>query len=226
MTFSPSGGDWKGRLADLFGSRRNFIVIAHRARSDGKIFLNDLCGASGRWDGIARCITGALFLSHDMRRDTSFHALLLGPEDPPKLLTVSGSAVKYLNPDERASSALMKKCLGEPLEKEMGAWIEPSPGITITRIDLEGIMDVLGSSIVVLDEKGRDMEALLEDLPGSWSGPGPIFLLSDDQDPTEDERALIDGTAAGMFSVGPRVLHSYQTIIIIHSLLDRGGEQW
>ncbi|MBN1540398.1 MAG: tRNA (pseudouridine(54)-N(1))-methyltransferase TrmY, partial [Candidatus Thermoplasmatota archaeon] len=90
-------------------SKRNYLMIAHRARSDDNIHLNDLCGASGRWDGVVRAITSALFLSHSMRRDTAVHILLLGPDDPPKLLSVQGESVRYLNPDERASAALMKK---------------------------------------------------------------------------------------------------------------------
>lgn len=219
----PSGGDLKSRLMDLFSSSRNFIIIAHRARSDGEIFLNDLCGASGRWDGIARCITAALFLSHEMRRDTSVHILLLGPGDPPKLLSVNGLEVKYLNPDERASSALMKKCLGEPLGKEIGASIKPSPGISLTRIDLEGLLKVLRDSILVLDENGDDIGSISGSLPGKEKNTGAVLLLSDDQDLTKEEMKMIDAAGAGRFSLGPRVLHSYQAIIIVHNILDRGG---
>ena len=130
----------------MSSSKRNFIVVAHRARSDGEIHINDLCGASGRWDGVARSITSALFLSHDMRRDTSIHILLMGPDDPPKLLSIDGSSVKYLNPDERACSALMKKCLKERLPEIMGSVIRPSPGISISRASLDEVLkSVLGT---------------------------------------------------------------------------------
>jgi len=133
----------------LNASRRNFTIIAHRARSDGNIHLNDLCGASGRWDGISRAITASLFLSHDMRRDTSVHILLLGPDDPPKLLSLNGSDIRYLNPDERASSALMKKCLKWELGHKNGMQIYPSPGIILTRADLADVIHSMSGNIVM-----------------------------------------------------------------------------
>ena len=201
-------------------SKRNFIVIAHRARSDGNIHLNDLCGASGRWDGVARSITSALFLSHDMRRDTSIHILLLGPDDPPKLLTVNGGSVKYLNPDERASSALMKKCLKEYLPQRSGYSITPSPGITITRTSLNDVLETLNGKVFNLHEDGIPMN----DPSMVNVREGPItFVLSDDMDLTEEEDKLIREGCLRTISIGPTILHTHMTISIIHHFLDMAG---
>ena len=198
-------------------SKRNFLMIAHRARSDGKIHLNDLCGISGRWDGVARSITSALFLSHDMRRDTSIHILLLGPEDPPKLLSLNGAFIKYLNPDERASSALMKKCLKEELPPTHGSMIRPSPGVTITRSSLEEIINTLTGPIYYLHENGIPAEQQL----GSFSGGKPInFILSDDMDLEENEESIIGEESTKTISLGPVILHTHMAIVVIHHLLD------
>jgi tRNA (pseudouridine54-N1)-methyltransferase len=201
----------------LNSSKRNFVVVAHRARSDGKIHLNDLCGASGRWDGIARAITSALFLSHDMRRDTSIHILLQGPDDPPKLLSIDGSSVKYLNLDERACSALMKKCLKEWLPDAAGSIIRPSPGISITRASLENILGKVDGELVNLHEDGR----LIKNASGPpFEGDRITFLMSDDMNLTAEEALLVNERSDLSISLGPKILHTHMAIIIVHHLLD------
>jgi len=202
----------------LVASKRNFLMIAHRARSDGSLQLNDLCGASGRWDAVARAITSALFLSHDMRRDTSIHILLLGPEDPPKLLSIIGGIVKYLNPDERASSALMRKCLSESLPDPPGSVIHPSPGIFVARADLELVLGSFKGTIIEMHETGPELE--IADIPNFPEGP-VIFVLSDDQELKEEEAETISMKAASRFKVGDTVLHSHMVITIVHFLLDK-----
>ncbi|MBN1390126.1 MAG: tRNA (pseudouridine(54)-N(1))-methyltransferase TrmY [Candidatus Thermoplasmatota archaeon] len=204
----------------LSTSSRNYLMIAHRARSDDRIPLNDLCGASGRWDGVSRAITSALFLSHSMRRDTTIHILLLGPEDPPKLLSVNGERVKYLNPDERAGTALMKKCLSCSLSQERGAVVFPSPGITLARAGLEDIIESFQGGLMEMDEKGIE---LTPDLAGSLRGRPMMFILSDDQNLTNEEASIMERRPGQRFRVGDKVLHTHMAITIVHYLLDRAG---
>ncbi len=200
--------------------RRNFLVIAHRARSDSSFSLNDLCGAAGRWDGIARCITAALHLSHDMRRDTAVHILLLGPEDPPKVVSVLGSEVRFLNPDERATAALMRKCLDRSVH-EGDDPIKTSPGIYVTRIGLEGFLRAFAGPFILLDEEGADVFADPNFIAALSKKERWLMLLSDDQDLTVEEEELISGFCPVGISVSPMVLHSYQAIILAHSIADR-----
>jgi tRNA (pseudouridine54-N1)-methyltransferase len=201
----------------LSTSKRNFIVVAHRARSDGGININDLCGASGRWDGIARCITSALFLSHDMRRDTSIHILLLGPDDPAKVLSINGNKVKYLNPDERASSALMGKCLKEPLGKETDDMINPSPGISIIRSGLSDILRSLSGPLIYLNEGGSDPGQIIHDIKGGFN---IYFIASDDKDLSEIEYDMVAEKADHQMRLGEKILHTHMAITITHYLLD------
>ncbi len=200
-------------------SKRNFIVIAHRAVSNGNIQLNDLCGASGRWDGIARSITASLFLSHDMRRDTCIHILLLGPGDPPKVLTIEGLNVKYLNPDERACSALMKKNLSITIGEEMDRTVKTSPGIYITRGRLGSLLDRINGSIYLMKEGGLDAG---EVLGGKSDQEREYFILSDDREFEDDELKIIRKKATTELSVGPLPLHTYQTIVLVNNILDIG----
>lgn len=201
-------------------SKRNFIVIAHRAVSNGNIHLNDLCGASGRWDGIARNISASLFLSHAMRRDTSIHIILLGPGDPPKILTIEGLNVKYLNPDERACSALMKKNLSIFIGEEMDRTVKTSPGIYITRGGLGSLLDRINGRIYLMNEGGSDAG---EDLRGKLDQDRDYFILSDDKEFEEDELKIIRKKAATELSVGPLPLHTYQTIVLVNNILDMRG---
>jgi len=206
-------------LGEVLGaSKRNFIIVAHRARSDHLIQLNDLCGASGRWDGIARSMNAALHLSHDMRRDTSVHILLLGPDDPPKLLTLNGEKVRYLNPDERASSALMRKCLKDHLGVEAGSMAAPSPGVTLARVDLEGLLSALPGPLVELREDGDEPGSVIEGVIGSEQ---IFFLLSDDLDLTGEESETVSKRLARRMSLGHLSLHSNMAITIVHYLIDK-----
>jgi tRNA (pseudouridine54-N1)-methyltransferase len=198
-------------------SKKNFIIIAHRAVSDGSINLKDLCGASGRWDGIARSITSTLFLSHDMRRDTSLHVLLMGPGDPPKILSIDGGRVKYLNPDERACSALMKKNLGIKIGEQTGRSVLTSPGIRITRGDLSTLLSRLGGKSILLNEGGIPLrESGIE----RYMNERVNFILSDDQEFRESELEIISNSCNLEVSLGPLSLHSYQAIIVIHHYFD------
>jgi tRNA (pseudouridine54-N1)-methyltransferase len=207
---------------DPFNSlEKNFIVIAHRARSDQHIDLKDLCGASGRWDGIARAITSSLFLSHDMRRDTSIHVILLGPDDPPKVLSILGSEVKYLNPDERACSALMRKVLGIKIGEETGITRRVSPGIFMTRGGLDVVLERISGRKVLLKE---DSPFYNEDENRFQRNDDRLyFFLSDDREFSEEEVESLLKDTDSTFSVGPLSLHTYQVITIIHHFLDIGS---
>ncbi|MEA3559740.1 MAG: hypothetical protein U9R75_10855 [Candidatus Thermoplasmatota archaeon] len=217
---TPSREDGLDPLRSVLNrSRRNLTVIAHRARSDGNIQLKDLCGASGRWDGISRLITASLFLSHDMRRDTSVHVLLLGPDDPPKLLTVSGKDVCHLNPDERASSALMRKCLKCELGSKHGMQINPSPGIILTRADLRDVMCSMSGQVIMMDVNGQSFDPKGFFRENGDEG-GSHFILSDDRDLEPKEVELIRKRSDISMNVGKVELHSNQVITIIHFLLD------
>ena len=83
--------------------RRAFVVVLHRANTDGDFKLEDLPGSGGRVDIFCRVLNAALLLSHGIRKDTLVYGVLLGPPSPPVSIKVLGDSVKYLNPDERST---------------------------------------------------------------------------------------------------------------------------
>ncbi len=212
--------DKKG-LIELEISEVNFVIIGHRAETSPDFPLNDLCGAAGRWDGLARCINTALLLSHEIRKDTNIHMILLGGKDPPKILTVSGRDVKYLNPDERSTAALMKKALNLPLSPALRRPLCPTPGLYISRGGLDEFIDGMVGRAFLLDEHGDDIhDAEVIDMI-SRGGPHLFFFLSDDMDLSVEERDSIMKGVHGAISVGPRVLQAHQAVAVLNNTLDR-----
>jgi len=199
-------------------SSRNFILIAHRARTSPDFPLDDPCGAGGRWDAVARCVNSALFLSHNLRRDTSIHIILLGPPEPPKTLTVNGGRVKYLNPDERSTVALLGKALSIGSEV-LGNYRWVTPGIYIKKGGLDTVLNSIQGRLFLLDEKGKDirsMEGSIKD-----KSERSYFLLSDDMNPSDRETETILSHMMGMISLGPKIIHSHHAITLVHNTLDR-----
>lgn len=210
----------KGSI-ELETSEINFVIIGHRAETSPDFPLNDLCGAAGRWDGLARCINTALLLSHKIRKDTNIHLILLGGKDPPKILSVSGHDVRYLNPDERSTAALMKKALNLPLSPSLRRPLCPSPGLNISRGGLDEFIDGMEGRAFLLDEHGEDIhdnevaDLLLK------GGPPLFFFLSDDMDLSVEERGSVMKAVHGTISVGPRVLQAHQVVAVLNNILDR-----
>jgi len=120
---------------------KRFIIIGHRASTDGSFNLNDLCGSAGRLDVLIRCIGAALLLSNDIRRDVEIYLLLLGKPRPPICISVSGATVRYLNPDERSTGALLRNALLKGDIPEDG-FLESSPGIGIGSMGLAAVLDL------------------------------------------------------------------------------------
>lgn len=211
---------------------RNFIIVGHRAVTDSKFSLNDLPGGGGRMDIIARCISAAFLLSHGMRKDIEAAVVLLGPGDPPKTVRFIGSELKYLNPDERSTSALIRNAIvkhsmakpepdSEPTESSdaLPNEINSSPGIYISGNGLPALLDHYSakSTLVYLKESATDIsKTKIATVDGNLT-----FVLSDDKDFTADEEKLINDYSKAEVSIGPEIIHTDHCIILVHNFLDR-----
>ena len=184
--------------------KRNFVIIGHRAHTAADWKLDDLCGGAGRLDVLVRCVTAALWKSHGIRRDTDVWLLLTGPPNPPITVHLSGEKIRYLNPDERSTAALIRNGLIK-FKRENGP-METSPGITMERIGLSGVLKKLPNP-VLLSENGKDE---IEE--------AKTFILGDDKDPTEEEMENLCGLPK--ISLGKESLLSSACITLIHHLLD------
>ena len=192
---------------------RRFVVVGHKATSSGNFKLEDMAGGAGRLDILIRCINSAFFLSHSIRKDVEIYLVVLGGEDAPKTIRIVGSEVKYLNPDERSTGALIRNALMMDVEdREMRS----SPGIYISRDSFYDVINRLSarSKIVYLRENGVDVQKaeFSEDV---------TFVLSDNQDLTSREDDTLCSLNPAICSLGPYSYHADHCIVIINNELDR-----
>jgi tRNA (pseudouridine54-N1)-methyltransferase len=197
---------------------RRFLLLAHKVPPSGAFTLNDLAGGAGRMDEVARAVSTAFTLSNDLRRDTEVTVLFVA-EPPPaaRRIDVVGARVRYLNPDERSTAALLKNALVRSVG--FPAPFESSPGLTVAAVDPEAALGAFLArpGAVWLTEDGSPLT--------DWSAPvGEIAaVVSDPYDPTAEEAARLRESGIPRLSVGPRSLRTSQVIDLVHAELDRRG---
>lgn len=194
---------------------RRFLILAHRVPTDGHFTLNDLAGGAGRMDEIARVVSTAFTLSNDLRRDTEV-AILFVANPPPKARRIDllGARLRYLNPDERSTAALLKNALVRSVEFPRP--FESSPGLIVTANDPAADLGAFLAlpNPVWLSEDGRPIE--------EWASPeGHIAaVVSDPYGPTPDEVERLSKAGVTRVSVGPRSLRTSQVVDVVHHELD------
>ncbi len=120
---------------------------------------------AGRLDVVVECVVAGLFLSHGIRRDTVFHAVLNGPPTPPVHITVDGSRLYDVRTDQETWTTILRKTLSG----------KPHPGITATKTSFEQLIKEKAEAnhnICVLEEGGKDIRDVT-------IGPDPVFVLGD-----------------------------------------------
>jgi tRNA (pseudouridine54-N1)-methyltransferase len=174
--------------------------------------LDDLCGSTGRLDILLRCVNSAFFLSHAIRKDVEIALMLLGEPNPPKTVRIDGSEVKYLNPDERSTAALIRNALLQKGEGERKC----SPGIYVSERNYGEVLSNISkeSKIYYLKEDG-------EDIRDAEFGPDCTFVLGDDQDLTPEEEEILMDYEPKKVSLGPISYHADHCITLVNNELDR-----
>lgn len=194
---------------------RRFLLLTHKAPANGAFTLNDLAGGGGRIDEVARCVSTAFTLSNDLRRDTELTILFRGPRPPGgRRVHLIGHRLRFLNPDERSTAALVKNALVRALSAERD--LESSPGLVVGPAEpleeLRRFVAVPGA--LWLTEGGLPLR--------SWAGPPEGFaaVLSDPFDPADDELEVLRASGIPALSLGPRSLRSSQCIDVLHNEFD------
>ncbi len=194
---------------------RRFLILAHRVPPRGEFTLNDLAGGAGRMDEVARAVSTAFTLSNDLRRDTEV-TVLFAAEPPPvaRRIDLVGARLKFLNPDERSTAALLKNALVRSADHPRE--FESSPGLRVGASDpgrdLRTFLGHPGAAWLV--EDGRPIAA--------WSPPGGEWsvVVSDPYDPTPAESGIAAELGVPRLSVGPRALRTSQVIDAVHREFD------
>ncbi|MCA1818492.1 MAG: tRNA (pseudouridine(54)-N(1))-methyltransferase TrmY [Halobacteriales archaeon] len=193
---------------------RRFVTVSHTADPSGGWHLNDLAAGAGRVDLLARNIQSAFFLSHGLREDVEFYAVLAASPVRQKTVRIEGAKIQMLHPDERSTAARLQQAL--QVAWSVPDWKEVQRGLSVARFGLEELMaDLKGKGApVLLDPDGAPVE--------SWTPPAdPILLLSDHVPFTKAEYAFLDGLGAERVSLGPHWYHGNHAIAVAQWWMDR-----
>ena len=192
---------------------RQFIVLGHNAPTTPEFSLDDLSGA-GRLDVLCRCVGAAVFLSHGIRDSVRVHLVL----SDAYTLRFDSDTLRRLYPDERTTAARIRDAL-EQREDAIGHMpAKVSAGMDLYRLGFEATVDNVADdgTLVQLHAEGTP-------LPEASPPDDPIFVLSDHEDFTDSEAALLADRADQRLRVGPETLHADQTITVAHNWLDTAG---
>ena len=125
---------------------REFILFSRLGKTDAAFSsLHD----AGRLDIVHECIVASLFLSHGLRRNVLFHAVLNGPPNPPLHIEINGANLYDVRTDMDTWQRILKKVISG----------KPHPGITTSKTSFEALLKAKAetSSIYVLEEGGKDI---------------------------------------------------------------------
>ncbi|HUT27673.1 MAG TPA: tRNA (pseudouridine(54)-N(1))-methyltransferase TrmY [Methanomassiliicoccales archaeon] len=191
---------------------RRFIVIGHKASTAADFKLDDLAGGAGRLDVLLRCVNSAFFLSHDLRKDVEVILILQGPPTPTRTIRLVGSELRYLNPDERSTGALIRNALMKDTISEERS----TPGIYVSSRSFQDVLGLMEqeTELVYLKEDGQDIR--LAEIPENVT-----FVLSDHMDLTPDEESLLLQYQPKVLKLGPVSYHADHCITIVNNELDR-----
>jgi tRNA (pseudouridine54-N1)-methyltransferase len=140
---------------------REFILYSRLGRTDAKWKnLHD----AGRLDIVYECAVASLFLSHAIRKDVVFHAVLNGPPSPPVHLKVDGLTLHDVRTDQQTWTNILKKVLAG----------KNHPGVSTEKLSFEALLreKAQNAQIYVLEEGGKDIFEI-------EIGENPVFILGD-----------------------------------------------
>ncbi|MEM3578295.1 MAG: tRNA (pseudouridine(54)-N(1))-methyltransferase TrmY [Candidatus Bathyarchaeia archaeon] len=140
-----------------------FILYSRLGRTDANwANLHD----AGRLDIVYECIVASLFLSHGIRRNVVFHAVLSGPPNPPLHLKVDGASLHDVRTDQETWKHILKKVLSG----------KTHPGVSVEKLSFEALLKAKAememAKVYVLEESGKDISEV-------EVGANSVFVLGD-----------------------------------------------
>ena len=198
---------------------RRFVIIGHRAMSQGKLPISDLASGAGRVDVLVRAIMASLLTSHGIRQDTEVIIHLQGGPGPYRRIKFVGQQIRGMHAEERSVAGIIAKIIKQPTPP-IGIWRKVSEGLYESGGDIyDTIREHSESKIVVLDadqESLWSLDAKITNEPNRNNGLELTFILSDDK-PLELE--IQDNIVSR--SIGSQWLQGHIAIGICHFLLDQ-----
>ena len=140
---------------------REFILFSRLGKTNSAFSnLHD----AGRLDIVYECVVTSLFLSHGIRRDVTFHAILNGPPNPPLHIQIDGSTLYDVRTDVDTWQQILRKVIAG----------KSHPGISVDKTGFEALLkkEAQSRNVYVLEEGGKNIaETELAD--------NAIFVLGD-----------------------------------------------
>ena len=124
-----------------------FVLYSRLGRTDSNwTSLHD----AGRLDIVYECAVASLFLSHAIRKNVTFHAILNGPPTPPLHVKIEGETLHDVRTDQETWKQILKKLLSG----------KPHPGITRHKTSFEALIKAKANEakIIVLEEGGKNID--------------------------------------------------------------------
>jgi len=105
---------------------------------------------AGRLDIVHECIVSSLFLSHGLRRDVTFHAVLNGAPNPPLHIQINGETLYDVRTEIETWQTILKKVIAG----------KSHPGIKIDKTGFEALVKTQAEKhpVYVLEESGRNLQ--------------------------------------------------------------------
>jgi tRNA (pseudouridine54-N1)-methyltransferase len=140
---------------------REFILFSRLGKTNA-VFSN--LHDAGRLDIVYECIVTSLFLSHGIRRDVTFHAVLNGPPNPPRHIQIDGSTVYDVRTDVDTWQQILRKVIAG----------KSHPGISMDKSGFEALLrtEAQRGKVYVLEEGGKDVT-------GTELEENAVFVLGD-----------------------------------------------
>jgi tRNA (pseudouridine54-N1)-methyltransferase len=181
---------------------REFLLFSRQGRTDTN--WNNMHDA-GRMDIVHECIVASLFLSHGLRRNVIFHAIMNGPPKPPLHLQISGAELYDVRTDIDTWQGILKKTMSRKAHL----------GVEVIKTGFEALLKEKAETnhVYVLEENGKNITE-------TEIKPNPIFVLGDHVGlPKKAETfALRYGEK---ISLGKQPYLAASCITILNYLLDR-----
>ncbi len=140
---------------------REFLLYSRMGRTDPHwANLHD----AGRLDIVYECIVASLFLSHGLRRDVNFNAILNGAPNPPLHLHLNGTELYDVRTNIETWDIILKKALSG----------KAHPGVTVAKAGFEAVLKAKAQNytVYVLEEGGKRINDV-------EFAENPLFVLGD-----------------------------------------------
>ena len=187
---------------------REFVLYSRLGRTDMNFgSLHD----AGRLDIVYECAVASLFLSHAIRKNVVFHALLNGPPAPPLHLRIEGVTLHDVRTDQQTWQRILRKILAG----------QTHPGITVDKTSFEALLKTkadASTAIYVLEEKGKNISEV-------EVSENAVFVLGDHIGlPKIVEKFAL--RYAEKISLGKQPYLAASCITILNYLMDRKDSAW